>query len=76
MEKDTRRHTKRPPNFDPPSDRSTRPYDSGSLTFRKAYDETYKDATGQQRTRHHEPVWIGTIRVNGERRSVGLPSRS
>ena len=75
MEKDTRRRTKRPSKIDLPSERSTRPYDSGSLTFRKPYDETYKDAKGQQRTRHHDPVWIGAIRISGQHRSVSAPTQ-
>jgi len=75
MERDTPRRTKRPPKDDPPGNHSTRPYDTGSLTFREAYDETYKDAKGQLRSRRHEAVWIGSIRVNGQRRSVSAPTQ-
>jgi integrase len=41
----------------------TRPYDSGSVYGKPAYDETYEDAHGRERVRHHGETYIGSVSV-------------
>src|SRR2546425_5455387 len=55
---------------------SARPYDSGSVYERPAKTETYKGSNGQLHTREHKAVWLGSVRVNGTRRTVTAPTKT